>query len=119
MVASRRKVAWLVEGVQLTGLGSHGGVRETQSRGRRRLASWKLSSLRFAAVCCLFSHTPPSVLTDRHEASLLYTGPQGHGLGLPYSHSLSLQESTGNIKSAYILWQPSTSVSSDFSEPFG
>lgn len=103
MVASRRKVAWLVEGVQLTGLGS------PEALGRHRAGEgvdWLLgrcASLRFAAVCCLFSHTPPSVLTDRHEASLLYTGPQGHGLRLPYSRSLSLQESTGNIKSAYIL----------------
>ena len=93
--------------------------------GRQRAGEgldWLLGrcdSLSFPTTCCLFNLIPPSLLTDLHEAFLPFMDPRHHVRGLPYSPSLSLQESTSNIKSAYILWPPNTSVSSDFSEPFG
>ena len=117
---SRRKVSWQVKRVLLTELGSPGG----KALGRHRAGEgldWLLGrcdSLSFPTTCCLFDLIPPSLLTDLHEAFLPYMDPQHHLLGLPYS-PVSLQESTSNIRSAYILWPPNTSVSSDFSEPFG
>lgn len=89
--------------VLLTELGSPGG----NALGRHRAGEgldWLLGrcdSLSFPTTCCLFDLIPPSLLTDLHEAFLPYMDPQHHLLGLPYS-PLSLQESTSNIRSAYI-----------------